>query len=56
MRIIIKMTTPSLHGITREWMLGISHVGMDGRRVSCEYHLITKTFVLQGNPIDLVCK
>jgi hypothetical protein len=56
MRIIIKMTTPSLHGITREWMLNISHVGMDGRRVSCGYHLVTKGLVLKGNPIDLVCK
>jgi hypothetical protein len=48
MRIMIKMTTPSLHGITREWMLGISMlVWMEG-----EYHGL----VLKGNPIDLVCK
>jgi hypothetical protein len=56
MRIIIKMTTPSLHGITRELMLGISHASMNGRRVSCGYHLIIKELVLQGHPIDFVCK
>jgi hypothetical protein len=50
------MTTPSLHQITREWMLGISHASMDGRKISCGYHLIIKGLVLQGNLIDFVCK
>jgi hypothetical protein len=54
MKIMIKMTTPSwdYKGVDVRYF----HVGMDGRRVSCGYHLITKGLVLKGNPIDLVCK